>query len=360
MPDALHAPDPLLLQLYRLAREAAPTQFLPQALHALRAQIPFDAACLCRCENSRGHLNIHSACLHKLPDSLITGYPAIEKQDPVATAVTRQPGTVQTFGPEDSRWQGHAAAQDYWQQHGFRHFHAIALPTGNTSNSQQPPQRAWLLALLSSQPAHTRQRQSASLAPLLPHLLESQLFNHLWALHQAEHVDIDHHGLATALYCPESIGYSLICGPNFDALLKAEFGRDLPEHGIRHLPAPLLALAKTASQSKPPCDSDTDTNITEKENPARHSGKQGVFTFYPQPAGHVLIHGRGKLPIDTLTKTERVIAELIAQGLTYKEIARSLNKSPCTIRCHKTNIRNKLNANNNAAVAALIKYINWQ
>jgi DNA-binding CsgD family transcriptional regulator len=342
MPDALHAPAPLLLQLYRLARTAAPTQFLPQALHALRAQIPFDAACLCRCETSRGHLNIHSACLHALPDGLITGYPDIKEQDPVAAAVTRQPGTVHTFDPEDSRWQGHAAAQDYWQQHGFKHFHAIALPTGNASNGQQTAQRAWLLALLSSQPAHTRQRQSASLAPLLPHLLESQLFNHLWALHQAEHVDIDHHGLATALYCPESIGYSLICGPDFDALLKAEFGRDLPGHGIRHLPAPLLALAKAASQPQPFNDSEADT--TQKENPARHSGKQGVFTFYPQPAGHVLIHGRRKLPIDTLTKTELAIAELTAKGLTYKEIARERWISPNTVRNHLVNIRNKIDA----------------
>lgn len=328
--------DPLLLQLYRMAREAAPSHFLPQALHALRAQIPFDAACLCRCETSRGYLNIHAACLHDLPEALIRDYPAIRQDDPVATAATGQPGIVHTFGPEDCRWQGKDAARHYWQQYGFTHFHAIALPAGNTP---QTTQHTWLLALLATPPSQYRQRQTAHLSPLLPHLLESQLINHLWALHQAEHMEIDHHGLATALYCPESIGYSLICGPDFDALLTKEFGRHLPEHGIRHLPAPLLALAKAARQS--PSDND------KKEPPSRHSGKQGVFTFYPQPAGHVLIHGRGKLPIDTLTKTELAIAELTAQGLTYKEIARERNISPNTVRNHQVNFRKKLGLSKN-------------
>lgn len=323
----------LLLEIYRLAHEATPTTFLHRALHVLRAQVPFDAACLCRCETSRGYLNIHTACLHDLPDDLIREYPKIEKHDPVATAVTRQPGLVHTFGPEDCRWQGHEMARQYWQQYGFKYFHAIALPVGDTHRKAK---NAWLLALLASPPSHSRQCQTAHLPPILPHLLESQLVNHLWALHQAEHVDIEHYGLATALYCPASVGYNLICGPDFDALLETEFGRRLPEHGIHHLPAPLLALAKAVHQA--PIDND------KKEPPARHKGKQGVFVFHPQSAGHVLIHGRKRLPIDTLTKTELEIAELTAKGLTYKEIARERGISPNTARNHLVNIRIKLNS----------------
>lgn len=51
-----------------------------------------------------------------------------------------------------------------------------------------------------------------------------------------------------------------------------------------------------------------------------------------------------------LTKRERQILQLIAEGFTSKEIARQLNLSSNTVRVHRTNIMRKLDIHNQAGL----------
>jgi DNA-binding CsgD family transcriptional regulator len=51
-----------------------------------------------------------------------------------------------------------------------------------------------------------------------------------------------------------------------------------------------------------------------------------------------------------LTKREREVLRLIAEGLTSKEIAARLNISPKTAQVHRDNLKQKLNLNSTAAI----------
>lgn len=72
----------------------------------------------------------------------------------------------------------------------------------------------------------------------------------------------------------------------------------------------------------------------------------------------VFLKGRRRLPIDRLTTREHEIAKLIAQGLTYKEIARALNIAPATTRNHMQSILEHANVHNHAALAVQLQLVN--
>lgn len=56
----------------------------------------------------------------------------------------------------------------------------------------------------------------------------------------------------------------------------------------------------------------------------------------------------------SLTKREREVAEYVAKGLSYKEIARSLEIAPATVRNHIRVSREKLGAKNKAALVNIL------
>jgi DNA-binding CsgD family transcriptional regulator len=56
-------------------------------------------------------------------------------------------------------------------------------------------------------------------------------------------------------------------------------------------------------------------------------------------------------PVDSLTKREKEILVLIAQGLTDKEIADIIFLSPLTVITHRKNILSKLGLKNKVEIA---------
>jgi DNA-binding NarL/FixJ family response regulator len=56
---------------------------------------------------------------------------------------------------------------------------------------------------------------------------------------------------------------------------------------------------------------------------------------------------------DNLTKRERDVLRLVAQGSTTKDIAIRLNISPKTAQVHRDNLKQKLNLH---STAALVRY----
>jgi DNA-binding NarL/FixJ family response regulator len=63
---------------------------------------------------------------------------------------------------------------------------------------------------------------------------------------------------------------------------------------------------------------------------------------------------RGIDPYSQLTARERQIVDHIVNGLTHKEIARSLEISPATVRNHTQAVLTKLGARNKAALIKII------
>ncbi|MGO4394312.1 LuxR C-terminal-related transcriptional regulator [Variovorax sp. M-6] len=68
--------------------------------------------------------------------------------------------------------------------------------------------------------------------------------------------------------------------------------------------------------------------------------------------GLLFLHARPRRPVDELSPREHVIAELMAMGKTYKEIAKALERSPATVRNQIRSIYQKLGVTN---IAGLIE-----
>jgi DNA-binding NarL/FixJ family response regulator len=75
-------------------------------------------------------------------------------------------------------------------------------------------------------------------------------------------------------------------------------------------------------------------------------GAQGLFARAEQPGAVT--------PLDTLTKAERAVAELVAEGLTSRQIAEQLFVSPRTVDAHLSHIFRKLEIASRAKLAALM------
>lgn len=63
---------------------------------------------------------------------------------------------------------------------------------------------------------------------------------------------------------------------------------------------------------------------------------------------------RPREPRDLLTRQEGAVADAFAQGHSYKEVARSLQLAPATVRHHLRAVYLKLGINDKAALARLI------
>ncbi len=84
-------------------------------------------------------------------------------------------------------------------------------------------------------------------------------------------------------------------------------------------------------------------------NAVRSVAKGEVF-LYPSMAGRLVKEylsqsAASEISSAKLTKREREILQLIAEGFTNKEIAEKLVLSPSTVHSHRTNLLHKLNLN---------------
>ncbi len=80
---------------------------------------------------------------------------------------------------------------------------------------------------------------------------------------------------------------------------------------------------------------------------------RGEIYLSPRMTGRILHHVRdggaaGEDPIATLSNRELEVFEMIGQGMTTQQIARSLGLSPKTIEAHREKIKEKLNLRNSA------------
>jgi DNA-binding CsgD family transcriptional regulator len=69
---------------------------------------------------------------------------------------------------------------------------------------------------------------------------------------------------------------------------------------------------------------------------------------------HILLRARKKQPYDSLGKREHEVAELFAQGLSYKEIAKAMEISPSTVGNHLYTVYAKLGINNKLELAKVV------
>ncbi|PMS38510.1 regulatory LuxR family protein [Trinickia symbiotica] len=161
-----------------------------------------------------------------------------------------------------------------------------------------------------------------------PHLMEAWTVNHIVHLEQIRATAAE---ARWSLAIADAAGHLVFAESDFESMLCAEWPAS------RHivLPAPMY-----------------DNIFGTNQN--RYAGRTFIATGTPSRSLWFL-KARRRHPVDSLTAREREIAQLIAQGMTHKEIARRLGIAPATVRNHAQAILKRADVHNNAELTTQLK-----
>ena len=127
-------------------------------------------------------------------------------------------------------------------------------------------------------------------------------------------------------------GFGLICADWTEHLLPDQSGIvDCFEYTVADVLSPIIAVAREASDQT-------------SQTPATQHDAASVF-HYGRPASGAL---------DALTRSEIEVARLVAQGLSYKEIARVRQRSLSTIDHQLRSIRSKMGVSSTSNLISLL------
>lgn len=312
----------LLLRLYRQSHELPIAQFQDEALNLLRPVLPFDSAMWGAATLTPGGIDIHTIHLHRQPVEMLQSYEDVKHLDTAAQAVGLHPSETLAFDAEvwfRGRHQG--ALREHGRRFEQSHFFIAGLVNPDTRFTR------WLTLFRARTDAHCTESERLRLAGLLPHLqqaLELNRLTHLKDVVQAKGGE----GMGSALADSRGMIHHM------DAIF---------EHALRNewagwqgpwLPAAVVVAAQRGEQ--------------------RVVGRTLAITQFSQH-GLLWLRVRPLCAADALTAREAIVARLTAMGLTHKQIAARLQRSPATVRNQIRSIYDKLGVANVAALVEALR-----
>ncbi|MBV7536589.1 helix-turn-helix transcriptional regulator [Duganella sp. sic0402] len=306
----------LILGLYGAAQECTPTEFSEQALSQLKTALHFDSGVMMNIDVVGGDkLTIRSMHLSNQPLEQLLAWDQLETPDYVLDAAFRQRGATLTNISRDT-FGAHADFMDYC--HRFEIAHTLI-------QISQPlaPNSVDLMSLWRARPEQRYVERDRKLSDLLlPHVFQaSRVSRRLFDQPDAgppQHVSV----LASLHGCLHTAPADAI------TLLQREWREWSPPL----LPPQLMRQLASSQQ-------------------LLYNGDHIVVKAETLgPALHLQIAQR---PATKLTAAEWNVAQLAAQGLSYKDIARQLDNSPATVRNQLHSVYNKLGVENKTQLAAL-------
>lgn len=311
----------LLLALYGSARDVPLEAFQEQALLMLKALLPFDVARWGSGVRDAQGVVFHAPYLYNDSPESLKAYAPVRSHDKVAFYCLAHPGvTVNCYLPEQSRHSKEL------QAYALRYGHEHGLVTG-FHNPQTGVLASVSLYRASAKRAFSEeQRQLMQL--VFPHLQEALKISQTLQAERYRQVDGgDRWSVAVA----DLGGVLTFTEPKFAEAMQEEWP-GTPEHSVpRELFQHLLA--------------------TPHQPFAGHSVV--VMPFFTKRL--IFLKARAREDLDNLTHREREIAELVAAGLTHKEVAKTLNIAPATVNNHLRAIHVRVGARNNAELAAQLR-----
>lgn len=309
----------LLLTLYRSAREVALDEFQAHALTMLKAILPFDAARWGSGIRDAQGVVFHAPYLYNDSPESLTDYAPVRDQDRVAFYCLAHPGvTVNCYLPEQSRHSKELEA------YALRYGHEHGLVTG-FHNPQTGVLASVSLYRASDEPFSEAQRQL--MQAVFPHLQEALKVSETLEAERYREAGGERWSVAVA----DLGGVLCFAEPRFIAALQTEWS------GASETVVPrALFLHLLATPHRP------------------FAGRCIVVTSFLTKR-LIFLKVREREELDNLTHREREIAELVAAGLTHKEVAKTLNISPATVNNHLRAIHERVGARNNAELAAQLR-----
>ena len=297
------------------------TDFQGVTLKLLQEALPFDSSMWGSATSTPRGIDIHTIHLHNQPPEMLTAYEELKHLDTAGQAAASQPHKVLDFNAHD--WFNRpeqAPLRDYGKRFEQANFFIVSDFDPMTHLV------SWVTLFRADDNARFTPAESHVLGLLAPHMMQALTLNRLTHLDRLETPGVVGHG-------------SAICDPrgtihhadvNFEALAKAQW----PGWTGRRLPDGVLAFFLGGG--------------------AVYRGAIAVVSLR-QEQDLLFLRARPRSCVDDLTAKERQVAELVARGSTYKQIAQILHRSPATVRNQIRSIYDKLQISHIAGLIAALR-----
>lgn len=309
-----------LLDLYRHAQEVPVHEFQDSVLRGVKPLLHFDASIWGTGTMTAQGIEIHSLHRHNFPDEMFTAFAKVRHQDTAAMRMASHPrltigfSALEEFSGDDQA-EIRQFALDYSQYHCFI-----------TSDNNPLTRFAEWVSLFRSDPQrHCTPEEVELLNALAPHLMQSLAINRLVHL---DHLIGDASRESWSVAIADERGVVYHADPRFQRLVESEWRSS----GDRLADTLLAALRGP------------EPVVVGRKVVVERSLEEGVL----------FLKARERLPVDDLTAREFTVARLLASGLTHKQIAAQLQRSPETVRSQAKAIFGKLGINNVALLARLL------
>ncbi len=322
----------LLLHVYRLSHEQPLQAFQDEALDALRRVLPFDSSMWgSATPGAEGAgIQIHTLHLHRQPPDMLAGYEEVKHLDSAAASLEGLARATRAF---DRDVEFAAPQQKAIRAHGrrfdMRHFF-ISSEMNPASGLVQ-----WVTLYRAHETAHCTETERSLLAAVAPHLQQAMGYNrvrHFDRVMSMPEAGLQPPAAGRAQAVADLRGMVYHATPLFGELAAREWP-GARESSMACLPEPLMQALRAGH--------------------LRHSGRTLVLRCHAEH-GLLFLKARPRCVVDGLSPREHQVAWLLARGLTHKEVARQLGRSPATVRNQVQSIYARLEISSVAQLVALL------
>lgn len=311
----------LLLTIYRQAQELPVHEFQDAILTAVKQYLPFDSSMWGTATMTASGIDIHSLHLHNTTQAMIDAYEKVKHLDTAAVQVSSQPTATIAFNTNVDFPQ--PELHEYRKfLHDFRHENFFITSDIN------PITRfvQWVSLYRASEHEHCTPTETELLACIAPHLMQALAINRLVHLDRLTG-DVAREKWRVAIADGRGVLYH--ADKSFRELIQGEW----PMQDESHLPQALLDRLMAE-----------DNQVAGAHVVVRRSLERGLL----------FLKARAREKVDDLSAREFLVARLLVSGLTQKQVAAKLERSPETVRTQVRGIFDKLGINNVAMLAPLL------
>jgi DNA-binding CsgD family transcriptional regulator len=317
----------LLLAIYRQAQELPVDQFQDSVLDTLKHYLPFDSSMWGTATMTAGGIDIHSLHLHNTTQRMIDEYQEVKHLDEAAMRVTQcKTATLAFCANTDFPGTELAPLRDY--MHRFQHENLFI-----TSDVNPITRFVHWVSLYRAQASQLcTSEETEMLSCIGPHLMQALAINRLVHLDRLTG-DLARETWSVAI--ADSRGVLYHADPAFREIVGREWPAGAPPDPAQEERLPQALLEQLVAD---------EGHVTGRQVVVRRTLERGLL----------FLKARRREPVDSLTARELLIARLVVSGLTHKQVAQKLERSPETVRSQVKSIYDKLGINNGAQLAPLL------
>lgn len=305
----------LLLLIYRQAQEMPVDRFQDSILTVLKQYLPFDSSMWGTATMTGSGIDIHSLHLHNTTQQMIDEYEKVKHLDIAAVRVSQQPTATIGFRT-GTDFEGPDLESYREFLHRFRHENFFI-----TSEINPITRFVHWVSLYRNDAAQTcTEQETEMLSCIAPHLMQALAINRLVHLDRLTG-DVARENWCVAIADTRGVLYH--ADPLFRELLALEWPGPAQRDASVEDRLPPGLLEPLASR---------EGQVTGRQVVVRCALDRSLL----------FLKARRREPVDDLTARELLIARLLVSGLTQKQVAQKLERSPETIRTQAKSILDKL------------------